>query len=123
MAKGQKTGGKDFPKGVSGNPNGRPPVPADIREARGLSQTEFERIATELLERTKEELNTILKDPKTPAKVVLIARIIRSGMWSGDTKRLDFLMNRLAGRPKTQRGQQEEAQKSIRIIVEDYPDE
>ncbi len=31
MAKGTKTGGRDFAPGVSGNPAGRPPAPADVR--------------------------------------------------------------------------------------------
>lgn len=102
MAKGNKTGGKDFKPGQSGNPNGRPPIPEDIKSARQLNQVEFERTVNSLMEKNKEQLTAILKDPKTPALVMLVARIVRTAMWSADTKRLDFLLNRMVGKPRTQ---------------------
>lgn len=34
MAKGKKTGGKNFQKGKSGNPGGRPALPDDLKAAR-----------------------------------------------------------------------------------------
>lgn len=102
MAKGKKTGGKDFAAGVSGNPNGRPPVPEDIREARDLDQQEFDRVARMLMKKSKTELTAILKDPTLPATVLCIARIVRTAMWSADPKRLGFLMDRLVGRPRSQ---------------------
>lgn len=101
MAKGTKTGGRDFEPGVSGNPNGRPPLPADLKATRDLDQAEFERLARGLMRLSRRELNELLKDEDAPAQVVMIARIVRSGMWSSDQKRLDFLMTRLVGRPKT----------------------
>jgi hypothetical protein len=112
MAKGSKTGGKDFKPGESGNPNGRPPLPADLKATRDMDQVEFERLARGLMRLTKAHLNELLKSPDTPAQVVMLARIIRSAMWSGDQKRLDFLMNRLVGRvdTKVQAGQKEKPQ-------------
>jgi hypothetical protein len=100
VAKGKKTGGRDYPKGVSGNPAGRPPVPSDLLEARALTPSEFDRIANKLLELTKDELNSLLKNDKTPAKVVMLARIIRSAMWSSDPKRAAFFLDRLIGKPQ-----------------------
>lgn len=100
MAKGKKTGGKDFAPGVSGNPNGRPPVPADIRAARDLNRVEFDALSNTLLRFTKKELDELLKDKDTPALTIIIARIVRSAMWSSDPKRLIFLMNRMIGRPQ-----------------------
>lgn len=34
MATGTKTGGRDFPPGVSGNPSGRPKLSEDVKEIR-----------------------------------------------------------------------------------------
>lgn len=36
MAKGKKTGGRDFQPGVSGNPNGRPPGSGKFESARSI---------------------------------------------------------------------------------------
>jgi hypothetical protein len=102
VAKGKKTGGRDYPKGVSGNPAGRPPVPADLLEARALTSTEFDRIANRLLELTKDELNAVLQNPKTPVKILMVARIARSAAWSSDPKRAGFFLDRLIGRPQTE---------------------
>lgn len=100
MAKGKKTGGKDFAPGVSGNPNGRPPVPADIRAARDLNRVEFDALTNTLLRLNTNELDELLDDKTTPALTIMIARIVRSAMWSSDPKRLIFLMNRMIGRPQ-----------------------
>jgi ABC-type taurine transport system ATPase subunit len=101
IAKGIKTGGRDFPKGVSGNPNGRPPAPEDVRAVRRLTQPEIERIANDLLEKTRDELTEILEDPRTPTKVAMFARLIRSATWSADHKRMAFLLDRVVGKVET----------------------
>ena len=95
MAKGEKTGGRDFPPGVSGNPAGRPPVSAELLTARLLTHAEVRRIANELLEKSKEELAEILKDRRTPARVAIFARLIKSAMWSADPRRVAFLLDRI----------------------------
>ena len=40
MAKGKKTGGRDFELGNAGGP-GQPPVPSDLVEARKINKIEF----------------------------------------------------------------------------------
>lgn len=101
MAKGTKTGGRDFAPGVSGNPAGRPPAPPDVRAVRTLTQSEIERIANELLEKTRDELKAILDDPRTPAKVAMFARLIKTATYSSDQKRLRFLLDRIVGQVDT----------------------
>lgn len=95
MAKGEKTGGRDFPPGVSGNPSGRPPLSPELLTARLLTHAEVRRIANELLEKSKEELAEILKDRRTPARVAIFARLIKSAMWSADPRRVAFLLDRI----------------------------
>lgn len=101
MGKGTKTGGRDFAPGVSGNPMGRPPDPNDVRAVKKLTQGEIEAIANELLEKSRDELAAILKDPRTPAKVAMFARLIKAATWSSDHKRLAFLLNRIVGQVDT----------------------
>lgn len=101
MAKGKKTGGNDFPPGVSGNPAGRPPVPEDLRIARKLNQCEIERCLNELLYLTKEELKRRYADPGTPAIERMMIQLVRSSMWGGDYRRIDFILGRIVGKVDT----------------------
>lgn len=96
MARGKKSGGRDFVPGVSGNPDGRPPVQSDVLAVRRLTNADVVRIANELLEKSKAELTAILKDPRTPAKVGILARLVRTSLWSADHRRSWFLLDRIA---------------------------
>lgn len=101
MAKGTKTGGRDFPPGVSGNPGGRPPLPADLREARRLNQAEFERVANKYLAFTYAELLKAQDDAKTPAIDRIVISLIQRTIDTGDSRRVDLLLERLIGIVKT----------------------
>ncbi len=90
---------KRWPKGVSGNPNGRPKLPQDVVEARKLNRNEVERILTRHVRMTKTELESAQKDPNTPALENLIVGVLLEGMKSGDHVRLNFLLDRLIGKP------------------------
>lgn len=118
MAKGKFTGGRPFEKGVSGNPKGRPPLPADLKATRDMDQMEFERLARGMMQLTKKELNDLIKAEDSPAQVVMIARIVRAGMWSSDQKRLDFLMTRLVGRPKNHSAKDDEKEKAATSFID-----
>lgn len=99
MAKGKKTGGRDFEVGNCAS-TGRPPVPPEIKEARVLNRVEFERIANKLLYMTAAQINEIVSDPKTTAIELAICTIIAKGAKEADPKRLAFLFDRLLGKPK-----------------------
>jgi len=43
VTKGKKTGGRNWSRGVSGNPDGRLPVPKDIKKLRKDFRPEFEK--------------------------------------------------------------------------------
>lgn len=98
MAKGKKTGGRNFKKGASGNPKGPAPLPEDIKETRKLTQIEFERIANKYLFARKDEIAKASVDPNTPVIELLIGSIIHKAVVEGDERRLDFLLARLVGK-------------------------
>lgn len=99
MAKGQKTGGRDFPPGVSGNPHGRPKVPDDVRAAREADAIELARVLHHVLGLTKKELTARFKDPKTPALERMIVQLVRSACWGGNPYRVGFLLKQLGPLP------------------------
>lgn len=98
MAKGKKTGGRDFVPGKSGNPKGLPPIPADVKEARKLNQIEFERIVNKFLYMTREEVSKYAQAPGTPTLELLIASILSKAVTQGDQSRLNFVLDRLIGK-------------------------
>lgn len=99
MAKGRKTGGRDFQKGQKGGP-GRPPVPDDIKAARALNTVEFERIANQYLYLSPYEIRLKLSDPSTTAIENAVGRIILQAITKGDQTRLQFFLDRLLGKVK-----------------------
>jgi len=101
MAKGQKTGGRNFKPGQSGNPDGRPPVPADLREARKINQLVIERLFNEFLWMPKAELTRRYKAPETPAIERMLIQLVRSSQWGGDKGRIGFILQRIVGTVST----------------------
>lgn len=95
MAKGKKTGGKNFRPGQSGNQRGAPVLPADIVEARKLNRTELERVLNKYIYMTKAEIVRAAQSPDTPAMELMIASLISKGTNEGDPRRLGFLFEYL----------------------------
>jgi hypothetical protein len=102
MAKGKKTGGRDFKPGQSGNPKGGPGLPKDLREARKLGQLELERAVNRLIYLSRSELRAVIENPDTPMFDITIASIIAQAAQKGDQQRLEFVLNRIIGRVKDQ---------------------
>lgn len=98
MAKGKKTGGRNFKPGQSGNPKGPATIPADIKAARELSKIEFERIANKYLFMTKNEITAAAMNAETPALELLVGSIVHKAVVEGDERRLNFLLDRLIGK-------------------------
>lgn len=98
MAKGRKTGGKDF---VPGDPRaGRPPLPPELRAVRRLTKTEFERLANKYLWASAGELSLALASPETPAFERLLVSIMLTGIEAGDHAKAEWLATRLLGKVK-----------------------
>lgn len=100
MAKGIKTGGRNFNSGESGNPTGRPKLPKDVRAMLNLNQTEFVRNSNEILNMSIDDLDEVIADQNQTVFKALIARIVNEGIQSGDHKKLEFFLDRIIGKPK-----------------------
>lgn len=96
MAKGKKTGGRDF---KPGDPRaGRPSLPGDIKEARKLSQVELERLLNKYLWLDKQQFTEALKDPACTMFEAMVGSIIHKAVIGGDQQRLDWIVARLIGK-------------------------
>jgi hypothetical protein len=99
MAKGKKTGGRNFPEGVSGNPAGRPPLPPEVRNFKKLTREMVEEIGSIVLEADERALYAIATSSTTPALQKWIASAALNGIQVGDIDQLDKLLNRIIGKP------------------------
>lgn len=97
MAKGKKTGGKDF---RAGHNTGRPRNPPEINKAASLSKTQFLAKLNEYLNLSFNELTEIVKNKDLPMIDHWVGRIALHGATKGDERRLDFMANRLYGKVK-----------------------
>lgn len=98
IARGQKTGGRDFKPGQSGNPKGPPKLSPDVKAARKINRLEFERVATEMLNKTADEIKATAKDPQTRGLELIVSTILMKGIQNGDQFRLNFFLERLIGK-------------------------
>lgn len=96
MAKGKKTGGKDF---VKGDPRaGRPPQPPEITAASNLTMAEARAALSKYLKLSMTELEDVLKSRTIQTMDMWIARIVLLGLKNGDYQRLNFMFDRLIGK-------------------------
>lgn len=102
MPKGKKVGGKDWVPGQSGNPNGRPPLPKELKELKELTKTEVETALNKLIHMTADELKELRKNPNTSALHLMVIAVTLEALQKGDHYRLDFLLNRIVGKVKDQ---------------------
>jgi hypothetical protein len=102
MAKGKKTGGRDWKPGEIPNPKGRPPLPKELKEGRRLNKTEFELIMNKYGWCSLGELEQLVGDKSLPAFeawiVAIMARGIKTGDWGGN----EWIAQRLIGKVKEQ---------------------
>ena len=98
MAKGRKTGGRDWKPGETGNPNGGPGLPKDLREARKVNQMELERAINKMTSLTEPELEALIASPGTLVFDKFVANIVKLGMRDGDERRMEFILQRMIGK-------------------------
>lgn len=98
MAKGKKTGGRDWKPGQSGNPAGRAKLPAWMRESRSMNKEKFHGLLNEYIHRPATELVEIMKDPTTPTLELMVIKVVMEAIKHGDEKKLGFLLDRLIGK-------------------------
>jgi len=98
--KGKKTGGRDFQPGKSGNPKGRTPIPAEIRNIKNLTAKELEQVCSFLLTAKESDVHAVLIDPDAPMQVKVIAKALIKAEKDGNLLPLEMLWNRSVGKVK-----------------------
>lgn len=101
MAYGFKSGGRKFKKGESGNPNGRPKLPRELRHCMNMNKIKFAELLVKYLDYSLEDLKKVKSEKETPSLDRIVISIILNAIKKGDEKRLDFLMNRIIGKSES----------------------
>lgn len=122
MAKGKKTGGKDYAPGHKNPGPGRPPLPSDIIEIKKLNIAEMERVLNQCLTMSRAEIDELRKKPDASMLELLVVSIIGHGVNKGDPFRLGFLLDRLLGKVK-ENHEIELSQKTLHILIDDKSEE
>lgn len=94
MAKSKTT----FKPGQSGNPNGRPKLPEDIRKASQLTNEEFIRLANRFFAMSRAEIQETLQDPKATLLELIVGGIAARAAKDNDHTRATFLLDRTIGK-------------------------
>jgi hypothetical protein len=101
MAKGRKTGGRDWKKGQSGNLKGGPGLPGDLRNARKFNLVELERAINRLIYLSPDQAELLLtEEPSYLYRIVY--QILDKAAEYGDQNRLEWICTRLIGKVKDQ---------------------
>lgn len=100
MAKGFKSGGKNFEKGIVTNPRGRPPLPEEYKKIQKLNADQVKAMIAKFAVMTLDEMRQYLDSGKAPVFEVMIGTIINKCIEEGDHARLNFLLDRTIGKVK-----------------------
>ncbi len=88
-----------FKPGQSGNPDGRPLLPPEIKSARQVNQLEVERIINQIAFMNTDEIKILTKSSDEPALMVGVAKIFEKLTKYGDLWAANFILDRMIGRP------------------------
>ncbi len=83
---------KQWKPGQSGNPSG-------VRKGK-LTRDEVETIMAKFARHSREQLQAVVQNPKTPMLEIMVASVMAKAAKDGDYSRLDFLLNRSIGKVK-----------------------
>ena len=100
MAKGKKTGGKDWETGESGNPKGRGVYPQQLRDLRAMNRTMLISVVSEMIHMTEDDLDFVIDAEDAPALHKMIAKVIKAAISRGDHYRTNFIFEQEFGKLK-----------------------
>lgn len=100
MARGKKTGGRDFKPGQVANPLGAGAGDPVMKAIRRLTHAQLAEVGCLIIEQNPEKLKDIMKDPASTSIKVWFAAICLKGIQKGDAHAMDVLMNRIVGKVK-----------------------
>lgn len=86
-----------WPKGVSGNPNGRPRLTPELKQIKDLNPSTLRRMISRYWGMNQQELSQVLADPDTPAIDAFLAKTVMLSIEKGDPLRAEFLFKRSLG--------------------------
>ena len=89
---------KSWPKGVSGNPKGRPKKIYTILKEKGYSKDDIRTAFGELLFYTPQELEILEKQNNVPSIVLIVAKAIKRAIYKGDYSIIKDIMEQTVGR-------------------------
>ena len=98
MAKGRKTGGRNFSSTDHPRNGGRPRLPEDLRAANKLTKERLNGLLNKYLWMSLEDIQAKMECQETPAMEVMIGSIIKRAIIEGDHRRLDFILDRIVGK-------------------------
>jgi hypothetical protein len=73
-------------------------LPPDIKEARAMRVVEFEAIIYKYMDCNMAQLKVFASDPNTPAKDLIVLKMMQLGLQNGDIARVEFLLQRSVGK-------------------------
>lgn len=100
MAKGKKTGGRDFKPGHSGNRRGAAAHNAEVKRIRRMTHEEVAEIGSLILDGNLEKLMEVKVDRQASVLKIWMASVVVKSINKGDAHALDVLLNRITGKVK-----------------------
>ena len=98
MAKGKKTGGRNFQPGNNANPKGRPRLPEEVKAARRACGEKILRSLTKHLQGDRTKLKAIVEDLNTPMLDLAVARVVYNAATKGDPASIKIILECVLGK-------------------------
>lgn len=110
---------KPFPKGVSGNPNGRPRKYVSMLKDQGYTLYEVNDAIQVLMSMTLDELKEVYTNPEATVLEKTIASAIRKSIEKGSLYSIETLLTRVYGKPKEQMDVNASGGVKIEVVYKD----
>lgn len=100
MAKNKKTGGRNILPGRTGNPNGRPKLPPEVKAIRYCSKETVAKLYWDVVNMNRQEVERRLADPTLSLFERNVLAAIVKDISKGVITTIEKLMERVLGKPK-----------------------